>query len=154
MPTETEISYLAALIDGEGFIGIDSSYKRRFKNQTYQVRIGVCNTKRKLLDWIKLRFGGSVLFRGKPKSPKHSPSYEWRIQAKKAGEIIRLVYPYLILKREQAKIALEFRDTFKESLIYTHQKGRFSNTQIKSTIIKKRKELREKMLALNKRGPK
>ena len=156
MATETEISYLAGIIDGEGFIGIHSCTKRKNKSSFYQVRVGVINTNRELLDWIKLKFGGSVCSRGKPTNPeKHRQCYQWRVEAKKAGELIRLVLPYLIIKTEQAKIVLEYRDTFEKMkpLIYFHKKGRFYNTIINPMTLPIREKLRNKILELNKRGP-
>ena len=156
MPTETEISYLAGIIDGEGYIGIDSSYKRKNKPHNYQVRIGIANTNIKLLNWVKSIFGGWVGKKGKPKKSNHKQSYEWRLQAKKAEEIIKMIYPYLIIKKEQATIALKFRDTFgrTDSVIYIHKKGRFINSFPNPDLIPIRENLRKELLALNQRGTK
>jgi len=150
----TDLAYMAGIVDGEGFIGIDSCCKRKNKPSAYQLRVGVVNTNRELLEWIKENFEGSVSSRGKPTSIKHKQSYQWRVEAKKAGKLLRLIRPYLIIKREQANIGLEFRATYEKmkGVLYTHRNGRFINTIINPKVIPLREQLRERILQLNRRG--
>lgn len=137
------------------YIGIDSCYKRKGRQSTHQLRVGVTNTSLKLILWLKETFGGSWSKREKPKSEKHSQCYQWRAEAKIAENILRLVVPFLIIKREQVRVALMFRDTFAvDSLIFEHKNQRFVGTRVKQDIIALRGTLRLEMLELNKRGPK
>jgi hypothetical protein len=153
--TPMELAYLAGIIDGEGYIGIDSCYKRKGRQSTHQLRVGVVNTSPELIMWLKETFGGSWSKREKPMSEKHSQCYQWRAEAKIAENILRLVVPFLIIKCEQVRVALMFRETFTtDNLIFEHENHRFKGTVVKGEIIELRKELRSQMLELNRRGPK
>ena len=66
------------------------------------------NTSKKLIDWLQAKFGGNV-YLSKKETEKTKAAYMWRILKKKDIEILLLaVLPYLVVKREQAKILLEF----------------------------------------------
>jgi len=38
------------------------------------------------------------------------PQWEWKLEAGKAMEFLKLVYPYLRLKKPQAEIAIKFQE--------------------------------------------
>ena len=139
--------YLAGLLDGEGHITIcrsDSPFYRTIKGvrtkRTGQARYGlvvaVSNTDIRLMNKLKSWFGGSYNG-GKPfkNHPNWNPKYQWNVCGNKNKELILLaVMPYLVLKREQAKLALEYT--------------RLAHQQVPE----KRLELWKKITALNERG--
>ena len=96
-----KLSYLGGIIDGEGHILIA---KNRGK---YRTRLRVVNTDRKLLDWLLESFKGNV-YRAKTYKENHKDKYEWYLNGYKAYKLLKLVDSFLLLKREQAKIAEEF----------------------------------------------
>ena len=43
-------------------------------------------------------------------APHHKTAWEWHINGKNANNIVKLIYPFSIVKREQLKKAKEFYD--------------------------------------------
>lgn len=145
MSDKAKWGYLAGLIDGEGHISITRSDKPAFTTKRgkiipcpirYGIIVAVTNTDFRLMKRLKELFGGSYNG-GKPFKghPNWKPKYQWNVCSNKDKELVLLaVLPYLVLKREQAIIALEFIRLCNE----------------KSP--EKRQELYEKNIVLNKRG--
>ena len=101
------LTYAAALVEGEGSFGATGS-----DNPT--TYIAVANTKKSLVNWLKKKFGGSVLkdqrgAKNKAKFPDH-PCFEWKLCGAEAGNFVRAIYPFLLAKRPQADIWLKLRD--------------------------------------------
>jgi hypothetical protein len=74
-------------------------------------------------------------------NPKHKSIFFWQVSAAKAGEFLETIYPYLILKRRQADVALRLRDT------NTRQ-----GLRLTAETLAKRDALKEELRALNQRG--
>ena len=94
------LAYVAGIVDGEGCIMIHSNC----------VRVSVKNTNEWLVRFLKMNFGGCLVYQ------KHSggnlnskPIWAWQMDAKKACEFLQLILPYLQLKRPQAELALSFQ---------------------------------------------
>ena len=99
---EAEKAYLAGLIDGEGCI---SAFKNKGQdNINPQFRI--CMTERAPIDLFSEYFGGNVSTHI-PKEAKYKISYAYHTTGKKTNEILKLVTPYLKVKKSQAKMAME-----------------------------------------------
>lgn len=95
-------SYLAGILDGEGtiYIGQMSDKRRTF------LKVVVTNTDLNLMKWLITNFGGA--YRGEQRG-NYRLIYRWQPKGKKNREKLLLgVLPYLIIKREQALLALEF----------------------------------------------
>ncbi len=107
---KTELSYMAGIIDGEGYItAIYTPKTRRFNPY-----VGVTSTDRILVDWIKNRFGGYVYERQTPKEhPHYKKKYEWVARQSDIDTILPEIIPYLVIKKDRAIVFLEFRETFK-----------------------------------------
>lgn len=101
-----DMAYLAGILDGEGTIGIYYHEKRN----SYRVKISVVNTYKPLIDWIASVFGGYIYQRN---HMKWKTRYEWHL-GEDSIELIRSLIPFLKVKKEQAIIAVDFRDNFKE----------------------------------------
>lgn len=115
MATEAQKAYTAGLIDGEGCIdiGINKSLYNRglAKNPQYIVRVTIHMTDVAPLEYLQSIFGGSVIKRNrtaKSYKPHWKDSYDWKIASKSATDLLAEIEPYLINKREQALVALEF----------------------------------------------
>jgi hypothetical protein len=94
--------YLAGIIDGEGCVRFAcSNYKWHY------VRLHVTNTYKPLLDAIQQVHGGKIKVHTKPGHPKGwSPSWIWDTAGSNAERVLRLVLPYLIVKRQTVIDAL------------------------------------------------
>ena len=130
-----EFAYLAGLIDGEGTIFVIRR-PPRLENPlgTYHLRLQIVNTDWRLILWLQDNFGAKVatLCKGTSKW-KRSWSAMWYTGY--AKEVIKLIQPYLIIKKEQASIALEFPTD-------------------KERMPEKRRELYMELKVLNRKGPK
>lgn len=113
---EKELAYIAGIIDGEGSIQIfkrkpsKSSIAKRQKNFWHTSYVKISNTDIRLLDWLKKRVGGSIQ-KGKRRGKRRN-CYELHINPSKSTELLQKVYPYLVIKKEQADVVFEFRSTY------------------------------------------
>lgn len=130
--------WLAAMIDGEGTIGI---YKQ---NQSYAKRLIIVNTSEELIDYLVNNYKGSKHGPYKQKEENHKNRFWWRCDGKDAIKLIQKIEPYLVIKRVQAQLALEaWEDTFK-----IDYRGR----KTPKYIADKREEYYQEMKKLNHRG--
>lgn len=113
MTDKTKWSYLAGLFDGEGSIticrrsGFDKRVGRSYPAFIFTIQI--TNTNLTLMKWLITNFGG-VYYSANATRPEHwKPSYQWRVKGRKNEEQMLLsVLPYLVIKREQALLGLEY----------------------------------------------
>jgi len=108
---ETDIAYIAGLIDGEGYIGIkkDKGYQRQErKTPGFHARIQIRMVDEPAIKFIAESLGGSY-YKEKPHSGNGRPLYCYQASDKKAGEICRIILPYLRVKRDSADTLLRFR---------------------------------------------
>ncbi len=131
---------LAAFIDGEGTIHIASNGQ---VPKHLGLKVAISNTDPRLLAWLKERFGGSVSFL-KSRSDKWKDAYVWTASSAHAEEILKKCKKYLIIKGEQANLALAFRKTFRL--------GRNQHQELSIKERKVREGFKSKITVLNKRG--
>ena len=104
---KSDLAYTAGIVDGEGWIGILLN-KSKGRKPYYLMRVVVANTNEWLIQWLKFGFGGYAYCR-QSKANNTEPIWEWIITANKALEFLKLIYPYLHLKKPQAEIAIKFQ---------------------------------------------
>lgn len=104
---KTKFAYLAGLIDGEGSFcisRIDTPFGHSFGRQ-----IVVANTDQKVMKWLVQNFGGRVKVSALRNPDRHKRRLQWLpSDTKNLERIILGILPYLVIKREQAKLFLEF----------------------------------------------
>lgn len=104
---KTDLAYTAGIIDGEGCISIgkqtDRSSRRGF---TYSLQVNVKSVDEWLPAWLQFSFGGGL---HTYTNQADNCMWSWTITCKKASEFLKLIFPYLNLKRPQAEIALRFQ---------------------------------------------
>jgi hypothetical protein len=91
---DTDIAYLAGIIDGEGSIGMSSGGAgiRRFV-------IEVKMTDEMTIRLLHAAFGGNVITRT-PANPLWKPLWRWRVTGTAARQAYQQLCPYLRIKRE------------------------------------------------------
>jgi hypothetical protein len=106
------LAYMACFIDCEGTIEIQVSKpkiggKHSHTSPHHYLRVTGSNTCKELIDWAVTNFGGRF---SKPRVGKKSRRliWEWTINSNQAGEFLRSISPYLIVKRRHCELALEF----------------------------------------------
>lgn len=121
MSDKAKWGYLAGMIDGEGFIQIAKGSKPAPNGSGYMTEaprynlvVSVTGTNENLMRWLLKHFGGSWS-RDKSSNPNWRPRCSWRSTGMKNKEIVLLgTLPYLVIKREQAKLGLEFARMYGE----------------------------------------
>jgi len=105
--------YTAGLFDGEGCIIIQRSQPYKEKGQispSYWLNVNVAMTDKATIDWLKGTFGGSIADQTSRKNrPNRQPYYHWRITSQNAIPFLKSILPYLRVKKEQAKLAIQFQ---------------------------------------------
>lgn len=115
--TELEKAYIAGIFDGEGCIGIYSYSYRCF------IQLSVSNTNEKLIDFLFSKLTGNISKEKTPKKDGWKKECKWKSGYFQAYEILKILQPYLILKKEQADICIDFYKkrhllSFEEQLEY------------------------------------
>jgi len=104
--------YLAGLIDSDGCICISKYKKNANGHPGYIVTVSVTNTKEELMKWLIRYFGGRYFTQWRHSDERAKNKrliYTWRVSGRKNREEVLLgTIPYLVLKREQALLALKF----------------------------------------------
>lgn len=109
MSTPEVYSYLAGIIDGEGYIGIKKAAPRiDCVNPCYHERVQVRMVRIDALQLLHDVFGGS-LYKEQPHANNGRPLYCWQISDKKASTALTVLLPYLRVKRRVAQIVLRLR---------------------------------------------
>lgn len=105
---ETQLAYLAGIIDGEGtfYIGITN------KGRKFNSRIYVVNTNEELIKWLKDTFGGLIYKRTSKSNPQWKTRYEWVLDKSAIDTVCHLLIPYLIIKKKHAEIMIDYRNSF------------------------------------------
>lgn len=141
------LAYVAGIIDGEGTVFISKGKPAKDRiSASYVACVRVGNTDKRLIDFLYATFGeGGVHSRVMP-SDKWKTCWMWATTGPAAGRVARAVRPYLVLKRQQVDLLLEFLDGFKSFEL----NGR--NGVSEEELIR-RETLRQKIRELNRKGP-
>lgn len=108
MIPNTDLAYLAGLIDGEGTISCSTNTTTK-NILALQKQLSIFNTNLVLISWITTKFGGKVHSRKRSSKWKEEHQVKW--SATEASIILELVLPYLVIKREQAEIFIALHKT-------------------------------------------
>jgi hypothetical protein len=133
IPDLLTLAYYAGVFDGEGHITICAS-RRTNGTAQYWLQIGVGNTYLPLLESLKTDFGVghlSKLYGPKNVRPR-VPAMCWRCTSNQAMYVLEAMLPFLRIKQEPAKVAIEF------------QKQSFSSRDLEW-----KQSMKEKIAALN-----
>lgn len=98
-PSETELAYIAGIIDGEGSITLQ---RNKGERNIARPLIAVDSTDRELIDWLHLRLGGSRVTK-KKYADHHRQAYTWRLKDNRALVLLRLTLPYMVIERKRRR---------------------------------------------------
>lgn len=148
-------AYLAGFIDADGSITIvTAKYKNKkgIMRTQYRIKLSAHNCKIEPIQILQKEFGGGKLRHKKTgKAKLHEnwrPCYEWIITNTMAANAIKLMLPYLTVKKEQALLCLKVNE-LKTS---TNAATRRWNPELSREITNKFYELKSQINLLNKRG--
>ena len=111
--TDVEAAYIAGILDGEGCIAIHKkAVRKQHHNPTFLVHMDITNTSRDLLGWVRLTTGlGKIL--DKPRTKGWKACYKLFFIADEIKPLLERVLPYMLVRRKQAELVLEFIGTIK-----------------------------------------
>jgi hypothetical protein len=111
MEMELEKSYWAGFIDGEGSIMITKTFSKDgfHKNPTYQLQIAVATTNKKTMQKLQSFANGGWLTERRFKRINQRNAYYWGLKGDKAMNFLKIILPYLKLKKKQAIVGIEFQ---------------------------------------------
>ena len=115
--TPTENAYVAGIIDGEGcveFKWADRIRRDRKGTPTYHtliVRLEVPQVDKRLIDWLmEITQEGTRDIKRYPSHPKWHDQHRWRVGYHGVYRVLKQVYPYLIVKKQKAKLVIDHYD--------------------------------------------
>ncbi len=141
-------AYAAGFFDGEGHIALTKSNSKRvhpwgtYFYERFQLRIQISQNDPRPLWFLHQHFGGAAVrksqFRRSYDQAKYT-RYDWGLAAQQAGAFLRIIRPYLIVKADEADVALTFLDTID-----------LARRKTPSDVIKQREFLHSEMLRIRK----
>ena len=100
IPDLNKTLYIAGFFDGEGCI---------HQNSEETIEIGITNTNKDSLDFIKDYFRFGMIQTYFPKNPKWKTRYTWRVRnILLSYKFLQIISPYLIIKKSKAEKILSF----------------------------------------------
>ena len=115
--TPTESAYVGGIIDGEGCI----EFKRRKTKRNDRpgkpihnvlvVRMEVPQVDKRLIDYLmEITKEGTRDIKRYPSHPTWHDQHRWRVGYHGVYRVLKQVYPYLIVKKQKAKLVIDHYD--------------------------------------------
>lgn len=105
--SDNEKAYIAGIVDGEGHIGIHRA-NTGSKYETYTCNMSVHNSDKRLCEFLHKKCGG---YFGVSHRPNKKTYYRWSINNILVYDLLRLIYKFLVIKKEQADIIFQYENT-------------------------------------------
>ena len=141
---DTQISYLAGIIDGEGCFYLGHVKQGKYGNGLqWHSMIKVTSCDEELIIWLENTFGGSKdsRYRYTSKQAFTRPVYNWQATGVMLDYLLPKIYPYLIIKPRQCDVMIRYRLTSKN----------IGSKRLPPEITERRLELLNEMRNLNSR---
>lgn len=139
MDEDRELMWMAGIIDGEGCIMINRIHRKGAGHPDYRMGININVVEGQDTSMFVKRFGGK-LYLMKPPTERAKPYYAWTLYGEAALAVLRTLLPFLVWKREKAKLAIRF------------QERRVKRSRLSSEELDKMEADYQAMKALNFRG--
>ena len=136
LPRRELVIWAAGFLDGEGCIGIHFQKS----TQTHYIKVTAPQAEPKSLQILQGLFGGTFRVKAyKLEKPNHRRMYIWEVAARQAYEMLLIIEPFLVVKREQAELAIKFQQGV----------GRAISRSISNEERERRERIRQQISALN-----
>lgn len=143
--------YAAGLFDGEGYVRIARWQKASSRHIRYQLILGIGMTFRPVIEELRNTYGGSInMNRHDLRRKTHRIQFTWHAGSQIGAAFLRRVMPYLIVKRDEAKIALLFQEHIDKNPYVSA--GPVAMRDNHSEIVAYREKLFQEITALKKRS--
>lgn len=98
--TESRKAWAAGFFDGEGTVGL---YAKASRPSTFHLSVEITQKDSIPLALLQRVYGGTITTR------REGGVSHWKTQARKASAFLEDIEPYLIVKRKQVLVALDFQ---------------------------------------------
>lgn len=124
--SKQKIAYYAGFMDGEGTISIKRAYRNNKLYYTVYCSLGQVNKKPNsdVVREMKDLFGGYVYEWSQKLGSNRIDTIQWNVTSKLAKNFLKLITPYLVIKRKQAEVAKEFNKTIYKKFRHTSDRTR------------------------------
>ena len=102
-----DLAWVAGFFDGEGSVTISHPQPVE-RPGWFGLQVRISQITKEPLTVISAMFGGTVGVRDNSGGFGTRQIYQWSLTSTKAGEFLELLLPYLIVKKADALLALEF----------------------------------------------
>jgi hypothetical protein len=121
MTDNEKLCYLAGIIDGDGCISIGKNIMQGRPHPIYNLVLLITSTNKDLIDFLYGNYGGIIT--GQPSRGNSKPYFILQLLSNNAIRILLAVKDKLIVRKQQAELALKFPMRTRESM------GRFSQEE-------------------------
>ena len=105
MPEDIKTGYFAGFFDGEGYVGIDEG-----KKGSYTLRVAINNSNLDILKMYNNEYGGKIRpLNNKNSKEHHKQLYQWYVDSNESLSFLNVIYPFIRVKKEETKYAIEFQ---------------------------------------------
>lgn len=136
---DTQIAYLAGLIDGEGSFGIMLAGKHR----AHVPVLTLCMAHLETVTWVKDLVGVAVAHKRRGGKTRRE-QWALRISGRKSIELCRRMIPFMITRKEQAEIFVEY-----DALGWHYGGATVLDLEQRALLREGREKLRQKLMRLN-----
>lgn len=136
-------AYAAGIFDGEGSVDIyNATPAKASKSPSFMLRVTIVQKDGKVMNWLQEHFSGYVGV------DYHSGHYihRWDVRSQAARKFLLRILPFVLIKRPQAILALEFEERKQKYL--TSLKGSRGFRKLTDEEIKWRYEMKEELKRL------
>lgn len=109
------LSYIAGILDGEGYIGIDrqnaSAKHSKRRNDFFRLNVQVKATDKRMTDFLMLHIGGYYRTENR-RTVNGRMVHTWGVDSARAEQVLQTMLPYMVCKKDQAELCLNFRKSF------------------------------------------
>lgn len=112
---DVDKAWIAGIIDGEGSIFVMTQKRKdRERDTNYILRVSVQSTDPYMTRELQRLYPGAEFSVQRDKRPECSNTLKWQLNGKRAAAFLENILPFMRVKHEQAKLAMEFQRTTKK----------------------------------------
>lgn len=99
-----DLAYIAGFWEAEGYVGIyNHKAESSHKEDRQRLEVGITNTNKEVLEWIKKKFNTGYIRTTKPMSLSRKIKYDWIVKDGNAKKFLKAIYPFLKFRQEKVK---------------------------------------------------
>jgi hypothetical protein len=144
--TTLEKGYIAGILDSEGTICCRSHRFEERGRSYFDLTVTISNTNLLFLENIQSIVGGHIVLNPPSKNPRCRRSYYLRFYQNDIVPVLSQVFPLLIVKKEQTKLALSWFNIFPNGSLPPQQ------NELRTAIVDLKEKFYWKMKSLNMKG--